>query len=75
MTGSLIICPDCLQNGQRHILGSVTNGGDLIIRRFTNGVQEVTVKSVEYMIVCNCGFGTVVTNTTPHSYTYSPRIS
>lgn len=70
MNNGLIICPDCLQKEIRRILGSVTPEGDLTIMRYRH--EMTTIKAPKYQVICQCGFGTVIINTTNGhaAYTY-----
>lgn len=58
MNNGLLICPDCLEQNRRNILGSVTPEGNLSIMR-TNHSTTIII-SQDMMIACQCGFGTIL---------------
>lgn len=61
-----IICPLCSAKGTTNLLGSVNENGYLIIKR--NAYGTTIVFAQVYQIVCQCGFGTVVQNTSGKAY-------
>lgn len=67
-TGHLLVCPDCQLKGNKSILGSVTITGDLIIMRYNRAFT--IVRATQCMVVCTCGFGTVIDNKTNGVATY-----
>lgn len=41
-------------------MGSVTEEGEFIVMRFNR--MTTTIKAPQFMIVCQCGFGTLIVN-------------
>jgi hypothetical protein len=54
----LLICPTCQMNNIKNVLGSITPTGDLSIMRHSQ--SYVVIQSPSMMIICQCGFGTVI---------------
>lgn len=58
----LLTCPDCLEEGKKRILGSVDELGMLFIKRFGVSGGTTIIQSASFMVICTCGFGTMVMN-------------
>lgn len=58
--GNLIECPVCKEVGKKQILGRLLETGELMVLRFHHGTT--IIKSLEYSVVCGCGYALKVSN-------------
>lgn len=58
----LLICPKCLADGKKYIMGSVTEKGELEVLRYESNHRVTIIKGESFTVFCQCGFGTTINN-------------
>lgn len=67
----LLVCPICLENGDKIVLGSIDHNGHLHVQKFKGDGGTVVIVAEKQLIAHYCGFGTTIVGKKDYTYTYT----